>query len=82
MSLHYSELIGCNLVDDMTSKWNEVPQRYSRKICITHSLTVCHCGWELGEHYGPLLNFLILRALGKSVQRKEIEGVKLTDKIL
>jgi len=46
----------CELINDKESWTNEKDifgfnvQRYSRKICLTHNLTVCYCGFEIGWH--------------------------------
>lgn len=46
----HSELIGCQLIDQEES-WKQAYQRYERKICLTHNLVVCRCGWERGWHF-------------------------------
>jgi len=45
--LKHTEPNGCELTPDESSTAKE-----RRKICLTHHLTVCHCGWPIGFHEG------------------------------
>lgn len=40
----------CNLIDDKDS-WNAKYDRYDLKICLTHEITVCRCGYKYGAHF-------------------------------
>jgi hypothetical protein len=55
MSHQHSEPL-CKLINDEQSWTNEKDiygdsvQRFSRKTCLTHNVTVCFCGFEIGWH--------------------------------
>ena len=41
MERFHAKAQGCRIV-----------RRFSEIFCRTHSVSVCHCGWEFGWHYG------------------------------